>query len=185
MSILLCTAGYDHTIRFWAAPTGHCIEKIAFADSQVNRLAASPDHTHIAASGNPAVRLYDAATKQAVRSFDGHTGNVTGLGFLKNSNWIYTAGEDGCVKIWDLRASAPSKNFKWDSAFTCAVIHPNQAEVLLGDSDGRVCVWDLTSSKFTPVKVCFCSRRVMSKCIRKPKLKLLSATFQYLRMQRL
>jgi G protein beta subunit-like protein len=38
-----------------------------------------------------------------VVSFDGHTNNVTSVGFQKDGRWMYTGCEDGMVKIWDLR----------------------------------------------------------------------------------
>jgi WD40 repeat protein len=66
MSVLLCTAGYDHTIKFWEAPSGHPTETLQFTDSQVNRLVISPDRRYIAAAGNPIVRLYDVNSKAAV-----------------------------------------------------------------------------------------------------------------------
>ena len=36
-------------------------------------------------------------------SFDGHGGNVTGLGFQKEGKWMYSCSEDSTIKIWDLR----------------------------------------------------------------------------------
>lgn len=32
-SVILATAGYDHTIRFWEAPSGICYRTIPYADS--------------------------------------------------------------------------------------------------------------------------------------------------------
>ena len=34
--VILATAGYDHTIKFWQAHTGQCIRTLQHADSQVN-----------------------------------------------------------------------------------------------------------------------------------------------------
>lgn len=67
MSVILCTAGYDHTIRLWEAPSGHALEQLQFAESQVNRLAIAPDRRFIAAAGNPIVRLYDVNSKAPVK----------------------------------------------------------------------------------------------------------------------
>ena len=33
--VILATAGYDHTIKFWQAHTGQCIRILQHADSQV------------------------------------------------------------------------------------------------------------------------------------------------------
>jgi G protein beta subunit-like protein len=45
-----------------------------------------------------------------VMSFDGHTTNVTSLGFQREGKWMYTGSEDGTVKIWDLRSDHPSRS---------------------------------------------------------------------------
>lgn len=34
--VVLATAGYDHTIRFWEATSGSCYRTLQYADSQVN-----------------------------------------------------------------------------------------------------------------------------------------------------
>ena len=93
MSVVLATAGYDHKICFWEAPSGRCQRVIKFSDSQVNRLEISPDKQFIAAAGNPVIRLYEivedntattdptGATQQAVLTLEGHTSNVTAIGF--------------------------------------------------------------------------------------------------------
>ena len=33
--VILATAGYDHTIKFWQAHTGKCVRTLQHADSQV------------------------------------------------------------------------------------------------------------------------------------------------------
>jgi target of rapamycin complex subunit LST8 len=48
--VVLATAGYDHTIRFWEALSGVCLRTIQHPDS-VNRLAVSPDKRFLAAAG--------------------------------------------------------------------------------------------------------------------------------------
>ena len=55
MSVILATAGYDHKIRFWEAPSGICSRIIRHPDSQVNRLEITPDKQFLAAAGNPTI----------------------------------------------------------------------------------------------------------------------------------
>ena len=119
MSVVLATAGYDHIIRFWEAPTGVCLRMIKFGDSQINRLEITPDKQFIAAAGNPLIRLYEiqqsgntalannnpstsgekSAHDPAVLTLEGHTGNVTSLGFQKDGRYLYTGSEDGTLKV--------------------------------------------------------------------------------------
>jgi WD40 repeat protein len=37
-SVVLATAGYDHTIKFWEATSGICYRTLQFPDSQVSHL---------------------------------------------------------------------------------------------------------------------------------------------------
>ena len=38
-----------------------------------------------------------------VATFDGHTGNVTAVGFHCEGKWMVSGSEDGTLKIWDIR----------------------------------------------------------------------------------
>ena len=39
--VILATAGYDHTIRFWKAHTGQCTRTVQHTDSQVGEVSKS------------------------------------------------------------------------------------------------------------------------------------------------
>jgi G protein beta subunit-like protein len=41
-SVVLATAGYDHTVRFWEATRGVCYRTLQYADSQVRNSARAP-----------------------------------------------------------------------------------------------------------------------------------------------
>jgi len=149
--VILVTASYDSTIRFWEAPTGMSYRTIQYSDSQINKLAISPDKAFLAAAGNPHVRFFEinSYNSSPVTSFDGHTGNVTALGFQKDGKWMYTGSEDGTVKIWDLRASGCQRDYDCGAAVNTVVLHPNQAELICGLQNGAIKIWDLAEGKWT------------------------------------
>ena len=91
-SLVLATAGYDHTIRFWEATTGICWRTIPHNDSHVNKLEISQDKKYLAAAGNPAVRVYDIQSNATspFYTFQGHTSNVSAIGFNKEGRWLYS-----------------------------------------------------------------------------------------------
>merc|ERR1711967_18850 len=149
MSVILCTAGYDHTIRFWEALSGICSRTIPHPDSQVNRLCISPDKRYLAAAGHHTVKLYDikSTNPAAVLTFEGHTGNITGLQFHCEGKWMVTSSEDGTVKIWDTRSGHIQRNYSHGVPVNDVVIHPNQGELISCDRGGNVRIWDLGENK--------------------------------------
>ncbi|KAI9010933.1 WD40-repeat-containing domain protein [Phycomyces nitens] len=153
-SVILVTAGYDNTIRFWEALSGICSRTIQHTESQVNRLCISPDKTVLAASAHQNVRLYDinSTNGKPFVTFGEHTGNITATGFHGEGRWMYTAGEDGHLKIWDTRACRTpvlTRSFNNGAPINDAVMHANQGELITCDQNGSVKIWDLTAQACT------------------------------------
>ena len=118
---------------------------------QVNRLEITPDKQYLAVAGHPHIRLYDihSSNPNPLTSFDGHTSNVTALGFQKDRKWMFSGSEDGTVKIWDIRVSTCQRDYQSKAAINAVVLHPNQGEMISGDEDGAIRVWDLTANQCT------------------------------------
>ncbi|QPG97279.1 hypothetical protein C2857_006075 [Epichloe festucae Fl1] len=148
MSVILCTAGYDHTIRFWEALSGICSRTIQHPDSQVNRLCISPDKRFVAAAGHHTVKLYDikSTNPNPLLTFEGHTGNITGVAFHCEGKWMVTSSEDGTVKIWETKTGSIQRSYNHGSPANDVVIHPNQGEIISCDRAGSVRIWDLAEN---------------------------------------
>ncbi|MCJ1361606.1 TOR complex subunit lst8 [Acarospora aff. strigata] len=147
----LADSGYDHTIRFWEALSGICSRTIQHPDSQVNRLCISPDKRFLAAAGAHNVKLYDikSTNPNPVLTFEGHSGNVTGVAFHCEGKWMVTSSEDGTVKIWDTRSGSIQRNYPHGVPVNDVVIHPNQGELISCDRGGNVRIWDLGENRCT------------------------------------
>eukprot|EP00484_Ammonia_sp_Unknown_P022600 CAMPEP_0197024122 /NCGR_PEP_ID=MMETSP1384-20130603/4764_1 /TAXON_ID=29189 /ORGANISM="Ammonia sp." /LENGTH=389 /DNA_ID=CAMNT_0042452463 /DNA_START=37 /DNA_END=1206 /DNA_ORIENTATION=+ len=151
-SVLLCTSGYDRQIRFWEAPTGICNRQISTGDSQVNVLVISPDKKYLAAGGNPTIKLYQVHpfSREPIQTFEAHTNNVISIGFPIHQKWLFSASEDGSVKIWDRRSGVcqRDKTIRDKKTFVnCAVLHPNQGEIICADQSGTVSIYDIAADK--------------------------------------
>ncbi|ALC48296.1 Lst8 [Drosophila busckii] len=117
--------------------------------SQVNALDRTPDKTRLAACGYQCIRLYDLESNctAPIINFDGVQKNVTRLGFQEDGNWMYTAGEDHRVRIWDMISAPPhcSRVFDCQAPVNAACLHPNQVEIAMGSQNGGVYLWDVKS----------------------------------------
>lgn len=135
-------------IRFWEALSGICSRTIQHPDSQVNRLCISPDKRFLAAAGHHTVKLYDikSTNPNPLHTFEGHTGNITGVAFHCEGKWMVTSSEDGTVKIWETRSGAIQRSYSHGCPANDVVIHPNQGEIISCDRSGSVRVWDLAEN---------------------------------------
>ncbi|ELU05495.1 hypothetical protein CAPTEDRAFT_165576 [Capitella teleta] len=157
--VILATAGYDHTIRFWQAHTGICHRTVQHPDSalgyyavgacsrQVNDLEITPDKQLLAAAGYQHIRMYDLNSNNAnpVISYDNISKNVTTVGFHQEGKWMYTGGEDNSARLWDLRSRnlQCQRIFQVNAPVNCVCLHPNQGELFVGDQSGAIHIWDL------------------------------------------
>lgn len=85
-------------------------------------------------------------------------GNITALGFHQTDPWLFTASDDGSLKIWDLRAARCQRDIDNKAGINGAVMHPDQTEILTADQNGSVRIWDLRSNACTTEMVAGCSR---------------------------
>jgi hypothetical protein len=115
-----------------------------------------------AAAGNPAIRLYEVNTNnpQPITSFEGHTNNVTAVGFERDGRWMYSGSEDGTVKIWDLRASGFQREYESRGAVNSVVLHPNQVrtrrDACANHAAVRAASVCLSASVLAPARVSLC-----------------------------
>jgi WD40 repeat protein len=77
----------------------------------------------------------------------GHTSNVTSVNFQNEGKWFASAGEDGKVRIWDLRARGFQLGLDHRVPINCGTLHPNQGALVFSDRDGFVNYFDLAANK--------------------------------------
>ena len=103
----------------------------------------------LAACGYQHIRMFDVfgSNVNPVVNYEGVSKNVMDVGFQEEGRWMYTGGEDGTVKIWDLgmRNLACQRMYNAHSPVTSVRLHPNQKDLVIGDQNGEVHVWDLRS----------------------------------------
>ena len=102
---LLASAGQDRSISC-GGPT-RAASRAAGADRAMHRARSTWRRAGArVASGSAggSVRLWSTSSSRPQRSFKAHEGRVTSLAFAPNDRLLASAGEDGQVKLWDLRS---------------------------------------------------------------------------------
>ncbi|KAJ3583712.1 hypothetical protein NHX12_015719 [Muraenolepis orangiensis] len=93
------------------------------------------------------IRMYDLNSNNPnpVITYDGVSKNITSVGFHEDGRWMYTGGEDCMARIWDLRSRnlQCQRIFQVNAPINCVCLHPNQAELIVGDQSGVIHIWDL------------------------------------------
>jgi len=149
-SVILATAGYDHTIKFWAASTGAATRTLQHPDSPVNSLAIARDGSTIAAGGYQHIRMFDLTSNNLnpIVNYEGSK-NIMTVGFQEDGRWMYTGGEDCSARIWDLKMRNLScqKVYQANSPVNCVNLHPNQQELVIGDQSGIIHIWNLQTDQ--------------------------------------
>lgn len=149
--VILATGSYDQTIRFWSPHNGQCVRVCQHTDSQINDMKITPDREGLAAAGFQHIRLYDirdGANPNPVITCDSISKNITAIGFEEKVNWMYSGGEDGYCRLWDLRSRNPQvqRMHHVPHPINTCKLHPNQTEICIGDQAGNIYVWDIRSS---------------------------------------
>lgn len=160
-SKLVIAGGLSGEVRLVNLSTGNCVHMVdshVASDSSVglphiNKLGVHSDNLLLC--GNPWIRLVSLSTlsTHSGRIFQGHSRNVTCVDFQADAKWFLSAGEDGSVRLWDLRA----KGFQMGMQHSCSIadgqLHANQGAFLFGDSQGFVNEWDLAANQIVRKKI--------------------------------
>jgi WD40 repeat protein len=119
--------------------------------ADVTRGKISPDRNTIATgSADKSLLIWNSATGQAIRSFSGHSMEVTDLSFHGSGMGLFTSSIDGELRMFDLRSgsSAPTTMFgaKDDGTeFSCLAAGRsiNSALLIGGTTCGQMRVFDI------------------------------------------
>ncbi|NWI89687.1 LST8 protein, partial [Pitta sordida] len=138
--VILATAGYDHTVRFWQAHSGICTRTVQHQDSvSFPGLGARRGH---GGHGPGRVGTQNTPGTQSTPGRVGTPGTAPGLRRCPRA-----AGAE-LPHLLPPR-SHRSRNlqcqriFQVNAPINCVCLHPNQAELIVGDQSGAIHIWDL------------------------------------------
>ena len=166
------TGSEDKTAALWDTETWSVKLRLAGHDSFIRAVAFTPDGIHavtgsgmtwsheerkLVAGTDNTIRLWDLATGDEVRRFDGHTNWVNSVAISPDGSRIlsgggghieedgqWTAGSDASIRFWDLRSGEEIRRFSiQDAPVRSVAFSPDGGFALSGGDDGVVRLWRL------------------------------------------
>lgn len=155
--VLLVTASYDNTIKFWATnvPTWDCSKTVDIPQEQViYRMKISKDKKYLGCAGSKGIKLFELSDESNYGSKDiDYGGNCTAVGFRNMGEWFFGSGEDGTLRVHDLRLTGSQTVYTNESPINDVIISHSDGELIAGDESGRIIIYDLVASKVRLVTV--------------------------------
>jgi Pentapeptide repeats (8 copies) len=120
-------------------------ERMSNAHPEGVNLAPSPaGHLLACSTGTSPVTVFDAATGQPVRQFDGHSQKVTGLDWI-DDEWLVSASMDATLQVW--RPDDPVSAIVVETiAAAGLVLVPERRTALIWSARGELLAWSLAGT---------------------------------------
>jgi WD40 repeat protein/transcriptional regulator with XRE-family HTH domain len=149
----------DRTLVVWDVATGRPIRHLSGHTDAVNAVAFSPDgKTALSGAGTvngffrtapeQSVILWDVATGQVIRRFEGHTGPVLTVAFSPNGKTALSGSADTTLILWGLASGAEIRRLDGHTDAVNAVAYsPDGKTALSSAADTTLLLWDVASGQ--------------------------------------
>jgi eukaryotic-like serine/threonine-protein kinase len=136
------------TILLWDLKTGSVTRTIKGHISVINRVAFSPDGTHlVSASGDDNLKLWDLTRDQEARSLRLKE-KVRDVAFGHDGSYLVSAGHDQTLTLWDLATGQVARTFPGHAGVILSVaISPDGRRAVSAGDDKVVRIWDVATGK--------------------------------------
>lgn len=138
------SGGWDKTVIVWNLKTGQQVQTIRHP-TPVNAVAWNGSRI-VTAAHDGVIRLWDAATGNALGRMVGNEMGVADIAVSADGRRLLTAGIDETLRLWDLDSFHEIKALKGhEGQVLAAAFAPDQTTAVSAGVDGVLVHWDLPS----------------------------------------
>ena len=101
----------DTAVRTYRVEDGQLVAEFNARGVAVYRLRHTPDGRLLIGAAGDEIKVWDAASGAERRSWTAHSGGVTELVLSADGRLLYTSGNDGSIRRWDLATATEQAQF--------------------------------------------------------------------------
>ncbi len=121
-------------------------------NDNISGVVFCPDGKIITSSWDYSLKLWNANGDAEIRTFRGHTDQVTCVAISSDGKTFVSGGGDEKIFIWDINSETPKKTLEGHfGGVTCIAFSPDGNFVASGSWDTQVILWDLKNKKDTVI----------------------------------
>jgi WD40 repeat protein len=152
----LIVSGYaDNEIKFWSIKNNYqCIKTLNVHSCLKGcySLLVAPDGELLSGFGDGTIKVFNLDTYECVKTFKEHFNTVYCIISL-GLNQFASRSKDKSIKIWNL-SGVVEKSIKIESSVNCTIVSNNKNNQLItGESNGSIKVWDIIAQNWTKTLV--------------------------------
>lgn len=152
---MLATADYNRFVRLWSLKTGNCIKLFDYHVDQINAMNFTTTGRDLVVASHGRADLYDVSSGNTPKVSVFVPKNIVAVGFHSSGHWMYSGGEDGICRLWEMRNGqmGVARSLPMQQGVLSMAVNPNQTEIFVSTNSGHVFVWNIVMNRFMQIVV--------------------------------